>query len=211
MARTPSAQPTVSYQDNCQTFPEAKSVEEIYHMFRPMIINRASKLAWDSTSFDDLCQEGYMALMAAWKSYDSNRAALSTYVYINIKGRMLHWYRKERSVVNLSCPSAVNCVSIYEALCGAPEDNNVPSFADMIENEALLDPEECFVASELADIVRSALSTLTSRQQQVVHHLFWDDYSPSEIAAMLGISRPRVTAAAKSALSNARMILKKAI
>mgnify|MGYP002515615717 CR=1 FL=1 len=60
--------------------------------------------AYTKTVLDDLCGEGAMELLTRIQSreYDESRAALSTYLYPHLKGRMTRWLEQNMGCMALS-------------------------------------------------------------------------------------------------------------
>ena len=60
--------------------------------------------AYTKTVLDDLCGEGAMELLTRIQSreYDESRAALSTYLYPHLKGRMTRWLEQNIGCMTLS-------------------------------------------------------------------------------------------------------------
>ena len=60
--------------------------------------------AYTKTVLDDLCGEGALEFLTRIKSrgYDENRAALSTYLYPHLKGRMTRWLEQNIGCMALS-------------------------------------------------------------------------------------------------------------
>ena len=56
--------------------------------------------AYTKTILDDLCGEGAVELLTRIQSreYDESRAALTTYLYPHLKGRMTHWLSRTLAV-----------------------------------------------------------------------------------------------------------------
>lgn len=181
-----------------------------YHVLRPIIIKLAHDHAWDRTSFEDLCQEGCIGLLEALRSYDDTRSSLPTYVYSKVKGRMSNWCRKEKHALTLSSPYSGNkYVSLSEpVLVNNGRDTGTFRYEHIVQATGReICPEDYLSQLDVKKLVIKGLSVLTEKQKKALYHLIWDDYSPSEVADEMGVSRPRVTAIIKSALSNARTCL----
>ena len=60
--------------------------------------------AYTKTILDDLCGEGALELLTRIQSreYDENRAALTTYLYPHLKGRMTRWLEQNIGCMALS-------------------------------------------------------------------------------------------------------------
>jgi RNA polymerase sigma factor (sigma-70 family) len=186
----------------------AKAVEDLRNRFVPMIVSLARSLSWDGESFEELCQEGNVAFLRALRAFDPNSGArLSTFLYTRIRGQMLHWRRAERARLAPSSPGHVGfVVSLDEPLPQSGDDGDeMPCRGEMIaDNRPSAHPFHRVHASLLRDLVGTALTVLPPRQLQALRLRFWNDLSPSQIADRLGVSRPRVTALVKAALSHLR-------
>lgn len=193
------------YQASTHLTPEL--IAQMYYVYTPKILKLAKKYARDDSSIEDLRQEGYIALIEALRTYDHTLSSFSTYLHRKINTYMLNWCRKEKTFA-LSGPfSSYKYVSLDDPIGHDNSDGSIDSFNynDTIQDVGRdISPEDCLFSSDLGKSVKSGLSLLTENQKEAVHYLFWDEYSPSEIADEMGISRPRVTAIIKSALSNVR-------
>jgi len=153
--------------------------------------------------YDDLVQEGRIALLAAINNFNpSRRARFSTYATTCIRNRMIsyairetaHFYNKDRR-------------RIYPGDRSAAERSDVPpttleELASDGSSEA--DMVELLHLRRYQERLQPALSSLPVRQRQALTLHFRNGKPAAEVATTLNVSRPRVTALIQAALERMR-------
>ena len=77
---------------------DEKAREEVIISYRPMVFWLASKLHVSPSSYQDLIQEGMVALIEAVDRYDSTRGVkFITYAYYRIKGHMINFLERSEA------------------------------------------------------------------------------------------------------------------
>lgn len=148
-----------------------------------VIASKARKYVGGSTEYDDLFQEGTLALYNAACTYDENKeASFKTYVSVCIDNRMLSVKRREKNVY-------------------LPGDDEVTA-ADDFSN-----PEDLVIARENIAVFYKQMKELLSEKEYNVLTLYLSGCSYDTIALELQLPRKAVD----NALQRVRRKLKRAI
>lgn len=160
----------------------ASALTELILRFTPTIRKRAE--SFSGAAPEDLSQEGFMALLTAVRTYDSEKnTAFATYAQQCIRNRMITCYTRSRSD--------------FDEL---PEELDLPDDpAEIPENKVL----ERSAAEELYRRVSSELSDL----ELSVLQLYLSKVSYSEISEKLGISQKSVDNAVQRIRRKLRNVL----
>ena len=170
----------------------------LVNRLRPIIVGFARTLGGgDDRYFDDYCQEGALAICLAVGTHDPDRGQLDHYAVFCARRHMLkrkRWHKMRSREI------AAGHFSDYES------DEEVSQIA-LEAREKLTTKATDYRLSDVVDaslVWEIAALVLTRRELDVIHLIYISDLLPSETAAKLGISAPRVTQLAKSALAKLR-------
>jgi RNA polymerase sigma factor (sigma-70 family) len=154
--------------------------------------------------YEDLVQEGYVALWDAVNNFDESRGVkFSTYATKAIRNRMLDLVEHEMAhgMTNKYRRRLDPEVEPLKERAGA-KPTTLEELASDGSSEGAAAEQVYFHRYE--EILIPALDSLSERQQQSLLLHFGDDQKPSEIADFLHVSRPRVTALIQTGLERMR-------
>ncbi len=196
-----------------------KSKKDLVIEHLPLVKKVANKifrrLPEGVVEFDELVNTGVIGLIKAIERYDSNRAKFSTYAYIKIRGEILDYLRKldflPRSVreklkngeVSELKEEVATLISIEEKLFGNSERYFVK---DTLISD-LPDPEDLVMKNEAKQILASAISQLSEKEQLVLQLIFVEELDLKSISEILGVSVSRVSQIKTGALKKLRKTL----
>ena len=150
----------------------AELFDSIAAKYRGLVVNCAKRFDSDGKNFDDLYQEGLLALYRASCGYRGG-VPFAAYASVCVKNAMLSWRR------------------------GNPE-NGVPSVSiDDLPEDALPDdtsatPEEEVVSKIFCNELKKRAMKLLSEYERCVFLLYLEDMTPAEIGDCLGKSKKSV-------------------
>ena len=151
--------------------------------------------------FDELVNTGVIGLIKAIERYDSNRAKFSTYAYIKIRGEILDYLRKldflsrstreklKNNGISDMKEEIVAFLSIEEKLFGNSERYTLK---DILASDKP-DPEDLLLKKEAKEILASAISKLSEKEQLVLQLIFVEELDLKSISEILGVSVSRVS------------------
>lgn len=125
---------------------------ELIGIFHPFISSLASKFNLPEYEFDDLCQEGRIALYRAVCNYDHTRHAFITFARTCIKNAMISHTRDYATDNKLSRNSISLDDSDIEVTAIAPDDS----------------PEELLIAKEFMNELQAAMKLCLSETESAV-------------------------------------------
>lgn len=171
--------------------------DELIRAYRPIISHLARKLAPVQSFYDDLYQEGFVGLIEAIRRFDLKSGhRLSTFAFYRIRGQMMDYLRDAGKYVPMSNSSfdeysdeyMPSDFSEYQEGVYADQDDSWEETASPYPTTV-----ELLLKEESHKDIRRAVNKLSERQRQVMYLAYWKDLQNSEIANILGISRPRIT------------------
>ena len=138
-----------------------KAREELILANRPMVYWLAQKLKVPYNTYQDLIQEGMLALINAVDSFDPGRnICFSTYAYYKINGRMINFLQR------------------VEAKAPAPVEDS--EFEKQSDASALYDASN---RSEWSIDLEKALSQLSERESDIINALVMEGRVANDVAA----------------------------
>ena len=156
---------------------------KLLQKFTPLINSLSRQFAEGHQDCEDLLQEGRLGLLEALRRYDPSLGnALSTYVFVYIRGRMLRWIRKEQKQIRKRKSDVDMSISICEGV----------------------NPVDRASISEISVHLRNVLRDLSPRHAEVIFLRFWKEHKPSIIAEELNVSRARITKLISGGLTQMR-------
>ena len=143
---------------------------ELTVIFKPFISAVAKSFNVSDSVYDDLCQEGRIALYKAVCSYDESKASFTTFARVCIKNAITSLIR------TYSAESRITLGNI------SLDDADTENIASVSEST----PEEKMIATEFINSVENAIDTILSdSEQQVIRYKLSGLGSP-EISVLLG-------------------------
>lgn len=162
-------------------FGDEKAREEVIISYRPMVFWLAKKFHVPSDSYQDLIQEGMVALIEAVDRYDAKRGAkFITYAYYRIKGRMVNFL--ERSEAKAPKPIDIDD-RLYES--------NIASYDD---EGWLIDLE-------------AAIRSLSEREAEIVRAIDLNGLSVKEVARKKGVDISYIYRLRRRAIAKLKKVL----
>jgi RNA polymerase sporulation-specific sigma factor len=158
--------------------------EKLIISYRPMVYWLARKLQVNYGIFQDMVQEGMVALINAVDSFDLERSnRFSTFAYYKIKGRMINFLQR----VEAKAPIPVDDTYMVEGRILSEDTSNVTED----ESEWTLDLEH-------------ALAELSERESAVVRSLMLENKAPREVAADMKVDISHVYRIRRKAIAKMR-------
>lgn len=154
--------------------------EQLILANRPMVYWLAKKLKVPYNTYQDLIQEGMLALINAVDSFDSGRnICFSTYAYYKINGRMINFLQR----VEAKAPTPVE-----DAAFESREEEGA-AFSDASSR------------SEWSIDLEKALSQLSERESDIINALVMEGRVANEVAAEKSLDVSNVYRIRRKALS----------
>ena len=165
--------------------------------------------------FDELVNTGVIGLIKAIERYDENKAKFSTYAYIKIRGEILDYLRKldflPRSVREKQKngdnseikDEIVAFLSIEEKLFGNSERYTLKDTLTSDDPE----PEELVLKKEAKELLASAISKLSEKEQLILQLIFVEELDLKSISEILGVSVSRISQIKSGAIKKLKKML----
>ena len=203
------------------------TVQEKVNQFLPLV----RKLAWyyeghgsATVDVDDLMQVGMMALTEAAQRHDRpSDDGFAAYAKMRVRGAMVDllrgqshrprsaaaWTRKRdvaEQTLQTELGRAPNAAEMARAM-EMPLDRYESMRLAASTSATSIDPEANLLASEDSGVLAQAIGALPERLQLVLKLYFIEELNLNEIAAVLGVSVPRVHQLKADALKKARVAM----
>lgn len=196
-----------------------KTELEAIVLFKPFVVQQATRMSASGVQFDDLVQEGMLAVAKAFATWKIDGGAnFLTWIRRPVRFAMLTIVQKhERAGLTGSKKpvKSTHHVSLDEPLEGRPGNNGprnarrggavdseIQSLHDKI---GACDPERDVLASAR---LPAALTALSRQERRVIRGRFVDDLTLKAIGDLLGLSRERVRQIEGEALIKLRASVK---
>lgn len=171
-------------------------------------------------NFEDLCQAGYIGVIKAINNYKDNPSVkFSSYAYKYILGEMIDFIRKDKNIIVSEEVYSVykNYLKIKELLyskyereptfdeiCEFMQIDKVYllgiiesiSFAKSVEEDETIYNNMYFDERDSIDnelLIKNELECLDTLDRQIINHRYFDGYSQSETAMIMGLSQSKVS------------------
>lgn len=141
--------------------------EEVFEEYYSKVLFYLIKKTGNREDAEDLCSEAFMYCLDHYDSYDPEKSAVSTWLYLVVNSRLKNYYRDRKSHVDMDELS-----------------NVIPDEGDDMERAVYLQQ----VRAQLA----KAIATLPERQQKIVVMSYFRQKSSNEIAEELGMTAGNV-------------------
>ena len=142
--------------------------------------------------FEDLCQSGYLAMVAAVNTYDpAAGGAFSTWLMYHLKNAFAEatGYRTQKGRQD----PLNNYLSLDTPLT---DDADSDDLMDVVADPAGLQWRECLEESmwrkQLQEAVGAALSTVPEQYREILRLRYWEDMTLEDVGDLRGISKERV-------------------
>lgn len=160
--------------------------EELILSYRPMVYWLAKNYKVSYSSYQDMIQEGMLALIKAVDRFDINRNnRFSTYAYYKIKG------------------SLINFLQRVEGKAPVPADE--VAFIKKSMRQALLSNDA--ISTEWSVDLEKAIEDLTQKESDILKALILDDRAARDVASEIKIDVSHVYRIRRNALSKLRQWL----
>lgn len=154
---------------------ETQLYEEIIKRYQNKVYSTVYSYTRDYEEAKDLTQEIFIKIYNNLPNF-KNKSQFSTYLYRVAVNRCIDWTRKKRlKTVSAMFFQEDDEVEIYEYI------------ADLSCN-----PEEILLKEENGNIIRQEINNLPEIYRTVMIMFYFQDFSPQEIADILGIPRKTV-------------------
>lgn len=179
-------------------------------------------------NIEDLYQVGSIGIIKAYKKYRSESSVkFSTYAYKYVLGEIIDFIRKDRNIVVSEEYMNIykNYIKIKELLFTKyerePSFSEIASFMEISENELLfvIESVKFTCSNEVSEeftyegsiddreeifnkiLVESELSLMEESDRMLIDYRYYQGYSQSETASLLGMSQAKVSRNEKLILS----------
>jgi RNA polymerase sigma factor (sigma-70 family) len=141
----------------------------------------------DNDGFEDLVNEGRIAIWRSLDRFDPEQGALASWVTTAARQRMRNLrFGKARECGHIPLRGSREVEIAFHIEAGASEDES----EDPIFRRTAVQP----VDTPLQVSVRQAVRRLPKpRDREIVYYRFWEDLTWDQVAEKLGVSRPLVT------------------
>ena len=126
----------------------------------------------------------FLKIINSFDSYDPSKASWSTWVYTITHNTVNNYYRKK---------------STHKEDCLLEDKTQIADY------ECL--PEDCLLEQEQLDSLADALECLAQRERDIIILRFYHEYSPMQIANVMGISYNNVKVIQVRAIKKLKKIL----
>lgn len=142
---------------------------ELVGIFSPYITYLANSFNV-SSEFDDICQEGRIALYQAVRSYDSSKSSFTTFARICIKNAMTSFIRTYSNETK----KALWNISLDDV------------DTDVLASDSVQTPEETFMAAEFVKDLENAVNTVLSEAERQVIRCRLSGIGAAETSVIVG-------------------------
>lgn len=163
---------------------DEQAFNELYEVFFPRVYNFCYGQLKNAAAADDVTSDSFIKVVKNLGSYDSERAAFSTWLFRIVRNTLIN-YTKWRS---------------YRL--DAEWDDNLSPAAP--EGET---PEARAVASETNTELLAAIRELSEREQAIIELRYWSDMPSKEIAEVLDMTVSNVNVTLHRAMGKLKKIL----
>ena len=154
--------------------------------------------------FEDLCQSGYLAMVAAVNTYDpAAGGAFSTWLMYHLRNAFAEafGYRTQKDRQE----PLNNCLSLDTPLTDdADSDDLMDVVADPAGLQWQVALEESVWQTELQEAVGAALSTIPKQYREILRLRYWENMTLEDIGKRLGLSKERARQTLNQAIRRLR-------
>ena len=160
---------------------EKPPFEEVYAQHYDRVVQYLYGKLNNWSEAEDLAAESFEYCLTHYDSYDPDKSAVTTWLYLVVNSRLKNRYRDAKSVVDI------------EDVIGVIPDDSSP-----MEASVELD--------ELRAGVQKALNKLPERQREIVYLSYFEDKSSAEIAEIMGMTPGNVRVVLSRALDKMKTL-----
>lgn len=143
---------------------------ELAGIFSPYISTLAHSFDISESEYDDLCQEGRIALYRAVNRYNGDKSSFTTFARVCIKNAMTSFVRSYSAETRIS----IGSISL--------DDADAENMASASEST----PEENLIATEFINEMDNAINTILSESEQQVIRYKLSGFGATEISVLVG-------------------------
>lgn len=147
--------------------PVKPPFEQVFEAYYSKVLFYLIKKTGTREEAEDLCSEAFIYCLDHYDSYDPEKSALSTWIYLVVNSRLKNYYRDRKSHVDMDELSNV-----------LPDEGE--------------DMERAIYLEQMRAQLAKAIATLPERQQKIVIMSYFQQKSSNEIAAELGMTAGNV-------------------
>lgn len=145
--------------------------EEIYIQYLDKVLAYISSRIYDRREAEDLASTVFLKVLGSLESFDSERASISTWIYTISQNTVRDYLRRQKTM---------------GAHTGSSENMELLPFEDSLANG------DGLVREEELEQLAAALEQLPERERDIIVLRYMKEYSPKQIAELLGISYSNV-------------------
>ena len=146
----------------------AEAFARLYDQFMPKVFRYINYRIVDMHMAEDLTSTVFEKALTKFKSYDSEKAGFSTWIFSIARNTLIDHYRTHKADRNV------------------PLENALPLSAETVSvEEVITREEEC-------QILQKCVKELSAREQEIISLKFGGEMTNREIARMTGLSESNV-------------------
>ena len=157
--------------------------EQVYNEYYPRVFGHIRKKLCSYHEAEDLAQEVMAVCYRNFEKYDSEKAALGTWIYVIMNNRLKNYYRDKKEMVSLDA-----------------ED----SFLEIPDEKVL---EEAVLLEEQKRILMEAIRRLPERERTIVELTYFYRKTSAEVAQKLHMTAGNVRVTLNRSLKKLRLYL----
>ncbi len=168
--------------------------------------------------FDDLVNVGVIGLMKAIEKYDKDKAKLSTYAYIKIRGEILDYLRsldivprtvrdkiKKEPPLEEGQPIPLSNTAVMVSIEKALSSDESFKIIDTLTSEKA-SPEEEVIKQDQKEKLLKALELLSEKEKKVLQMIYFEEKDLKTIAEEINVSVSRVSQIKAEAIKKLKSI-----
>ena len=168
--------------------------------------------------FDDLVNVGVIGLMKAIEKYDKDKAKLSTYAYIKIRGEILDYLRsldivprtvrdkiKKEPPIEEGQPVPLSNTAVMVSIEKALSSDESFKIIDTLTSEKA-SPEEEVIKQDQKEKLLKALELLSEKEKKVLQMIYFEEKDLKTIAEEINVSVSRVSQIKAEAIKKLKSI-----
>lgn len=163
--------------------PVKPDFEVVYETYYNSVLSYLQRKMNDRHNAEDLTSEAFLYCYDHYDSYDPEKSAVSTWIYLVVNSRLKNYYRDHR-------------------------DNTDISVLENFLSDESSDMERSIYLEQLRKTMAETIAQLPERQQQIVILSYFKKKSSNEIAELLGMTPGNVRVQMSRALDKLKGLCK---